>query len=300
MTGGWRSSCRPGMSGWSPTRTRPGSLIPLGIKPVGVFGGGPLDQSPQLEGLDIRGITPVGIAYGEVNFEAVASLEPDVIVTLFDPKQTGPVFGFTGNGEELAGQIAPIIAIDGGTSADAAPTIARFVELAEALGASPTSAEIAAQRSRFEAAIVELKGAVTANPGVKVVAFGAYAGDLIYFARPDMFASLRLFREAGVELVVPEGEPGDANTDFVKFFWDAVSFELADKYPADLILLGNNEGTMSAAEARADPAFATVPAVVAGRLVTWRTIDAYSYDRFAQDIEALAAGIRQADPNLVR
>ena len=47
----------------------------------------------------------------------------------------------------------------------------------------------------------------------------------MYFARPQNFASLRLFRDAGVELIDPEGEPGDQATDFVQYFYDAVSFE---------------------------------------------------------------------------
>jgi iron complex transport system substrate-binding protein len=276
-----------------------GALIPLGITPVGVFGSSVPADSPQLEGLDVTGVESVGSVYGEVNFEAVAELEPDLIVTLYDPEQTGPAFGFLDNGEELAEAIAPVLVIDGGSKADAEPTIERFIELAEAMGGDLDDAAIDASRQRFDDAVAALRSTVEANPGVEVVAMAPYAGDLVYFARPQHFASLRLFRDAGVELAEPEGDPGDQTTDFAQYFYDPVSFELAGKYPADLYLLGNNVGVMGADDVAADPAFAQLPAVEAGRFVEWRMIDAYSYDRFAGDVEALTAAIAAADASLV-
>ena len=235
--------------------------------------------------------------YGEINFEAVAALDPDLIVTLYDPEQTGPAFGFVDNGEQLAGDIAPVLVIDGGSKADAEPTIERFIELAESIRGDLDDVDVDGQRQRFDDAVAELRTTVEEHPGVDVVATAPYAGDLVYFARPQNFASLRLFRDAGVELVEPEGEPGDQATDFVQYFYDAVSFEFAGKYPADVILLGNNVGVMSAEEMAADAAFGELPAVQAGAFVEWRMIDAYSYDRFAADVAALTERDRHRRPD---
>lgn len=272
-----------------------GALLPLGVDVAGVFGSSDVAESPQLEGLDVTGVESVGRVYGELNMEAVAALEPDLIVSLYDPEQEGPAFGFVEDGEATAAEIAPVLVIDGGSTADARPTIERFVELAGSMGALDEEA-VAAARQRFDEALADLGTAVEANPGVDVVAMASYAGEGIYFARPENFASLRLFGDAGVELVEPDGEPGDPAADFVQFFYDFVSFEQAAKYPADLILVGNNAGAMDAAEITADAAFADLPAVAAGEMEAWRMIDAFSYDRFAGDIEALAEALAGADP----
>ena len=121
-------------------------------------------DSPQLEGLDVTGIESVGSVYGEVNFEAIAELEPDLIVTLYDPEQTGPVFGFLDDGEELAEAIAPVLVIDGGSKADAEPTIERFIDLGEAMGGDLDDAAIDASRQRFDDAVAALRSTVEGNP----------------------------------------------------------------------------------------------------------------------------------------
>ncbi len=72
------------------------ALIPLRVHPVGVFGGSAPEDSSLLAGLDLDGIDSVGEVYGELNFEALAAADPDLIVTLFDPAQEGPSFGFLG------------------------------------------------------------------------------------------------------------------------------------------------------------------------------------------------------------
>jgi len=272
------------------------ALIPLGVRPVAVFGGSAPEDSPLLQGLDLEGIASVGEVYGELNFEALAAADPDLIVTLFDPTQTGPAFGFLEDAEAIAGDIAPIVALDG--TADPETAIGRFEELVTAIGGDVDAAEVAAERDRYRAAVDSLAAAVAANPGVRALAVQAYPGDGIYFGRPEAFPSLRLFREAGLELVEPASEATDVNQDFVGHFWEFVSFELGGSYPADLVLLGNNEGTMDATQILDVPTLAGLPAVQAGQLVTWQGLDRYSYGAFADQLEALAAAVTAADPAL--
>ncbi len=265
------------------------ALIPLGVRPVGIFGGSEPEDSSLLTGLDLDDIESVGAVYGELNFEALAAVEPDLIVTLFDPAQEGPAFGFLENAQGTAEAVAPIIALDG--TADPAAAIERFEELATALGADLDSPQISADRDAFAAALDELEAAVDANPGLRAVALQAYPGDGIYFARPDAFPSLRLFREAGLDIVEPDGDPGDVNEDFVNYFWELVSLELGGKYPADLVLLGNNEGAMDAQQILDVPTLAAHPAVQADQIVTWQVLDRYSYAAFTEQVQQLTDAI---------
>jgi iron complex transport system substrate-binding protein len=273
------------------------ALLPLGVQPVAVFGGSAPENSSLLSGLDIDGIESVGETYGELNFEALAAVDPDLIVTLFDPAQEGPAFGFLENAQETAEEVAPVVALDG--AADPVAGIERFEELAAALGADLDAPEVTADREAFDAAFAELEDAVAAKPGVRALAFQVYPGDGIYFARPDAFPSLRLLRDAGLDIVEPDGDPGDVNDDFVNYFWDFVSLEHGGKYPADLALLGNNEGAMNAEQVLDVATLAAHPAIAAGQTVTWQVLDRYSYRAFTAQLEEVAAAVAAADPATV-
>lgn len=86
----------------------------LGVKPVGIFAGTPLADSPSLAGLDLSGFETVGAEYGVLNLEKLAAPRPDLIVTAFDPRQSDPVFGFADAcAQDKAQALAPIVAIDG-------------------------------------------------------------------------------------------------------------------------------------------------------------------------------------------
>lgn len=124
-------------------------LIALGIRPVALFGGEPLDQTSHLEGLDLAGIESVGETYGEINVEKLLALQVDLVVTSFDPLQDGPIFGFVdGPVQGQVETIAPIVALNGIN--DPADVIARFEELAESLGADVQAPEVVVARQRFE------------------------------------------------------------------------------------------------------------------------------------------------------
>jgi len=272
------------------------ALIPLGVRPVGIFGGSAPEDSSLLTGLDLDGIESVGEVYGELNFEALAAVQPDLIVTLFDPAQEGPAFGFLENAQETAQEIAPIVALDG--AADPGAAIERFEELAAGLGTDVDSPEITADREAFTEALAGLEAAVAAKPDLQAVALQSYPGDGIYFARPGAFPSLRLFRAAGLDVVEPDGDPGDVNDDFVNYFWELVSPELGGKHPADLVLLGNNDGAMDAQQILEVSTLAERPAVRAGQIVTWQVLDRYSYDAFTAQLEELTEAVADADAAL--
>src|SRR5690606_38907809 len=53
-------------------------LIPLGIRPVAIYADSPIAEAKALEGLDLTGIEIIGQAWGEVDVEKAAVLEPDL------------------------------------------------------------------------------------------------------------------------------------------------------------------------------------------------------------------------------
>ncbi|MGH8907850.1 MAG: ABC transporter substrate-binding protein [Egibacteraceae bacterium] len=275
------------------------ALWHLGIELVGVFGGAPLtEDNPNLFGVDLSGIESVGQVYGEVNLEKLAALRPDLIVTNFDPRQEGVLFGFVDTSlQEKMEAIAPIVALD--RSRELTVVIRRFEELAAALGADLQAPDVVAARQRFEEARDRVRAAVAAKPGLRAVALQAFPGEGIYVARPKNSPGLRHFQGLGLDVVEPKSQPSDLSEDLADFYYEFISFERADTYPADLILIGS-EGGPSPLDALATIAtWKALPAVEAGQLVDWRILDNWSYPAYTHDLELLADAVERADPDLV-
>jgi iron complex transport system substrate-binding protein len=260
------------------------ALWELGIVPVGVFAGTPLADVPQFEGRDVSGIATVGEVYGELNLEVLAGLEPDLIVTA--RVADFPLRGFTDDKQvETVAAIAPIIAFN--ASRPATEVLQRLEELATSLGADVEAPEVAEIRSRFDEAVAALQAAAAEKPGLTVLAASA-TPDNFYAANPGDFTDLQEYQRWGVEMVVPTGkEP----------FFQVLSWEQADKYPADLIFFDSRPGLLEAAAEK--PTWQALPAVQAGQVVRWLPVTVVTYEWFTRDIEALAAGITSANADVV-
>ena len=140
-----------------------------------------------------------------------------------------------------------------------AQTIDRFAELAAALGADLESPEVAADKERFDRAVADLKAAIAEKPGLTVLAVSGDA-DNYYVAHPAAAADLIFLRELGLDIVIPESDPEE--------YWDTLSWEQANKYPADLILQDNRPHALSRDQLMAIPTWQELPAVKADRLST--------------------------------
>ncbi len=253
-----------------------------------------MDQNPSLDGVDLTGIESVGEVYGEVDVERLAALAPDLIVTPFDPRQDGPPYGFVdGHVRGQVEAIAPIVTIDG--IQDPANVIRCFETLAAALGADLQAPAVAAARKRFEDAGSALRAAVAEKPGLLAVALYASPVDGIWFYLPAQVPGLSQLQQLGLDLVVPEGARGDVNED-VSNFADTVSLELADKYPADLILLSS---FTSPEEMAGIATWEALPAVQARQIVPFRARGSWTFEQNAEEIEAITAAVQAASPDLV-
>jgi iron complex transport system substrate-binding protein len=264
-------------------------LIPFGIKPVGIFGSVPLGELPSHEGLDLSGVESVGEVWGEVNLEALVALEPDLIVTGYSPSTRSEASDLSFADDQMQARVEAIAPMAGILSFDSvAAVIERYEEFAALLGAD---VEVQTEgRERYEASIDVLKAAVEENPGVSVTAVTAWP-DNLYVAKSADFPDLTDFVAWGIEFVDATGPDS---------YFDTVSWERADKYPSDLILYDVRATTPPIEEiAETQPTWRALPAVQAGQISPWHTEAHTTYDRYADQIEELAAAISNADASVV-
>jgi iron complex transport system substrate-binding protein len=111
--------------------------------------------------------------------------------------------------------------------------------------------------------------------------------DLFYVSNPKVSTDLMYFAELGVDIVVPTKlEAGD--------YFEALSWENANKFPADLILLDNRSTALQPKDLAAKPTWAQLPAVKANQVTPWDAVPRFSYAGAAPLLENLATAIRSA------
>ena len=264
------------------------SLWNYGIEPVATFGQTSAEDDVAFEGRDLADVAIVGTAYGEIDLEALAAADPDVIVTTIYPDDSsGEIpegkagYGFTDMAQqELVADIAPIIHI--AYTGSAGDVIERVVELADALGVDTESGEVAEARAEFEAASETLTEA--AASGVSVLPVFATEADGWWMAKAADDPQLALYQDLGVNFVDPGGEG---------YFWHSVGWEEGPNYPSDVILY-SLRFSMSPEEIAAQPTAALLPAVEAGQLYPWKYIGP-DYVSQAAYMEELAGYLTKAE-----
>jgi iron complex transport system substrate-binding protein len=257
------------------------ALWPYGIKPVGIFGSAPMDEQPLFADYDLSGIKSVGESWSEINLEAVAALRPDLIISTWWPGD-----GLGGMEEDKLAKkmeaIAPTVGVH--ATVPAMQTIEGFQRLAAGLGADVDSPEMKAARRRCDDAIEAFKAAVEARPGLRAMA--VYADpEAFYVAKVEDYSDLLEYQAWGLGLV--SGKSKDR-------YWEELSWENADKYPADLILYDNRAWSPKLEELEKIPLWRDLPAVEAGQLSPWHMEQAVSHELFAGHIEELTGAVEQA------
>ncbi|MFC4127007.1 ABC transporter substrate-binding protein [Nocardia rhizosphaerae] len=262
-----------------------GALADYGVRDrvVGIFGEA---GSPDLLGeLDPKSVTVVGDAWGEFDIEKYALLEPDLLVTdSYVPGRLWYVPDESLSKIEAANPNVLAIEVAGRRLPD---IIDRYRILAEALGADPASPAAAAAQQRFAVASQAVRDAVAARPGLRVLAVSA-SPELCYVSDPRAAADLSYFTELGVDLVVPDQvDPGG--------YFQSLSWEMADRYPADLILLDDRASGLQPDALAGRPVWRSLPAVAAGQVAPWSPIFRFSHAATAPLLERLAATLRGAE-----
>ncbi|GLW53934.1 ABC transporter substrate-binding protein [Kitasatospora phosalacinea] len=253
---------------------------------VGVFGetkaaDGKAD--PQAGSLDVDKIEIIGNAWGEFSIEKYAALRPELLVThMYDP---GAYWYVPDESKDKILQLAPQALVSTGRVTITQP-IEHYAKLAESLGADLKAQPVVDAKARFEKASEELRQAVKAAGGVKVMACSGSA-DLFYVSNPKISCDLIYFAELGVEFIQPEKTDGGD-------YYEGLSWENAGKYPADLLLLDQRSTALQPKDLTAKPAWGQLPAVKAEQITPWDAVPRFSYAGFAPLIERLTAAIQKS------
>ncbi len=264
------------------------ALVDFGVDEqiVGVFGETTRadgSKDPQAGDLNVESVEILGNTWGEFNLEKYVGLSPELLVThMYDPDALWYV------PDESKDKIVPLAPVAAITTARVPMTkpIERYAQLAESLGADLSAPAVTDAKARFEAAAESVRHAVKANPGIKVMACSG-SPDLFYVSNPKVSTDLMYFADLGVDLVVPTKlEAGD--------YFEALSWENADKFPADLILLDNRSTALQAEDLAAKPTWAQLPAVAANQVTAWDAVPRFSYAGAAPLLEDLATAIKGA------
>ncbi|MFE5888281.1 ABC transporter substrate-binding protein [Streptomyces sp. NPDC056468] len=262
------------------------ALYDYGIECDGVFGPTePVDgkPNPQAGDMDVAKLTSLGTDWGQFNVEKYAALGPDLLISNMFPAPD--LWYVPQESRKKIEALAPSVGISIARTSLLNP-LKRTAELAEALGADLKAKKVTDARARFDKAVETLRAAAAANKGLKVMAITG-DNEQFYVAVPDSYVDLNYYKDLGVEFV--EGKKSDEWG-----FWEFLSWENADKYHADLIMVDNRSSSMSEEQLAAKATWRQLPAVKAGQTVPWAMEERFSYAGYAPVLERLAEAVGKA------
>jgi iron complex transport system substrate-binding protein len=260
-------------------------LIPLGIRPVGIYADGPLTEAKALQGLDLDGIEIIGQAWGEVDIEKAAALNPDLVIAEYWPLDAA-----WSGGESVGDALSPLAPITGPTNGDSILQLIEDYEvIAASLGADLSETSIAADKAGFETSLAAFKAATAAKPDLTVLALWAGTDSMSIAATPGS-AELMDFKAWGLNLIDPEIADD-------RGYWETLSWENADKYQPDLIIVDNRSPT-TLETALAQPTWTLMKAAEAGAVTDWPAFWLRNYKAYASELDKLTAAVNAADENL--
>lgn len=259
------------------------ALWDLGLRPVGTFG-----KAKKADGtadilagnVDLTKVSSFSEVWGEFAVEKFAALKPDLLIApIHLPKELWYVPKESVTAIEA---ISPTLGVDyRDRPVDA--VIERYAELAAALGADLTAEPVAKAKAEFATASKALGDLAGRQKGVKVL-FVSGGKDGLYFGNPAAFSDLSLLTKLGVGFVTPNFDPKQPH-------WENVSWELADKYPADVILYDARNAEPFTVDKPKYPTFARLPAVRANQLYPWNPETPTSWAQFAPALRQLTTNL---------
>lgn len=268
------------------------ALLSMGIRSVGIYADVPVRDDPMLSKLDLDGIEIVGETWGEIDIERVLSLRPDLIVAEWWPLEkaySGLEADVSEDSKKLP-EIAPIVGVAQGTSL--LRMLKDYEQLAASLGADLEAPGHVQAKTAFEGALSRFRAATAAKPDLTVLAVSP-TKETLYVAAPEGAAELNDFAEWGLRVMAPEVADD-------RGYWETLSWENADKYQADLLLVDDRMGPSTLQTARAQPTWTSIRAAAAGAVTDWPAFWIRTYGAYAEELEQLTAAVHKADEHLVR
>ncbi|WP_370942237.1 ABC transporter substrate-binding protein [Amycolatopsis sp. cg5] len=266
------------------------ALWDYGVHPVGVFGpqktadGG---KEVQAGNIDLGAVTSIGNAWDDFSMEKFAAARADLVITGLTGVKPTDLWVLKDDLGPKVQQIAPIVAMSE-YKVTLPGVIERYERLAVALGGDSDSAVIKKGREEFQKASDDLKSAIKAKPGLKVLVVSGDK-DNLYVCKPDFFADLAYYRDLGLDIVNGEGSAD---------YFETLSWEQAGKHPADLILTDSRTYALSRQQMARFPTWAQLPAVKANQLADWSTEPRFNPVLAAPVVQKLAEVVRGAQAGI--
>lgn len=266
------------------------ALIPYGIRPVGIWGSSEPEDSGVLAGLDLSGIETLGVAYGDVDVDKLASLEPDLVITgWYAGDYLGGLGAVDAEVSTQIAEVAPMVTVSAQKSASA--SLDDWRDLAEALGADVESGTIADEKAEYDDAVTRLQAALAARPGL--TAYAVAPSTQFYVAIPDEFAELIDYADWGLEILESSVPRDDTSGSF-----SPVSWENAGDYASDLLLYDTRAWTTPLDQVVSEhPTVATLQTVADGDVVAWTTDATFNYTSYTAQIELLTDAVEALPSN---
>ncbi len=265
------------------------ALFDYGIEVKGVFGptktkDGKADV--QAGDMDISKLTILGNEWGQFNIEKYAALAPDVLLsTMFD--DAGTLWYVPEESKDKILKLAPSVGISVYDRQLPKP-LERMLALAESLGADVRAARTVQAKKDFETAAERLRAAAKARPEIKVLA-GSASQDIFYVSGSNLSVDLEYFKALGVNLVEPPAKVLKAGGGW----FENLSWENVDKYPADIVIMDDRTATIQPADIT-EATWKKLPAVKAGQVISRSPEPIPSYDKCVAMVENLAKAIETA------
>ncbi|MCK1799039.1 ABC transporter substrate-binding protein [Streptomyces sp. XM4193] len=251
---------------------------------AGVFGetrtkGGKAD--PAAGRLDVDRVEVIGNAFGEFSVERYAKLRPDLLIThMYDPDVLWYV---PEESKDKILKLAPSVGVTTGRI-PLKKVVERYAELAESLGADLSAERVTKAKDRYEAAAERLRRTAKGSR-IRVLAVSA-TNDTLYVAGPTIQAELMQFKELGVDVISPTMKGQD--------YFESLSWENADKYDADVIMLDERAMSLQPEQLKDKPGWRDLPAVRAGQVTGWNYVAPYSWGGAAELLEDITKAIGEA------
>ncbi|MGW3631823.1 ABC transporter substrate-binding protein [Streptomyces sp. NPDC005122] len=265
------------------------ALHDYGIEVKGVFGptttkDGKADV--QAGDMDVTKLTVLGNEWGQFNIEKYATLAPDVLIsTMFDA--AGTLWYVPEESKDKILKLAPSVGISV-FDRQLPQSLERMYALAESLGADVKSARIAEAKKKFETAAERLRKAAKARPEIKVLA-GSASQDIFYVSGSNLSIDLEYFKALGVNIVEPSAKALKASGGW----FENLSWENVDKYPADIIIIDDRSSTIQPSDIT-EATWKKLPAVKAGQVIARSPEPIISYDKCTPLLDNLAEAIEKA------
>ncbi len=265
------------------------ALYDYGIEVNGVFGPTKTQDGKadvQAGDMDVSKLTVFGNVWDQFNVEKYAAFAPEVLIsTTFD--SAGTLWYVPEASKDKIAKLAPSAAISVYDRQLTQP-LERMRELAESLGADLKADKAVQAKKGFEAAAERLRKAAKARPEIKVMA-GSASQDIFYVSGTNLSIDLEYFKALGVNFVEP---PESAKNEGGGWF-ESLSWENVDKYPADIIMMDDRSSTIQPADIT-EATWKKLPAVKAGQVIARSPEPILSYDKCTPLLTSLAEAIEKA------